>query len=501
MITSPWTSRRLLIPRWRSLIITIGANELAAPYPTIVLSETPVVSFDLLEKLDSWRDSPNVMTAGELVGSSLVVAQENKAVEAAQFLLSTESSATVPLRRLAALALLRAGLEEHVPVGLELNPQVTKRGWRKRTRMYSTNALAWVELSLHDLVIGKKESAKRSMLVALQLAPTNRHVLRSASRLFLHLGDAERAYDTIADCESISSDPWLIAAELSIANLAERKPQNFARGRSIVVKGGLAPRQITELAGAIGTLELVAGHRRKARKYFRQSLIDPTGNALAQAEWASPLFGFELVTAQHLNSTTEVDEAKVLHLLHKEKFSEVPDMCRQWSNAEGYAIRPYEIASSATALVGNHSRTIEIVRKGLTIKPNSAALLNNYAFALSHTGKLNEAEHALRGIQRENELNWLVSEANRGLLAMRQKNHVLGLTHYKRAINGFSKKKDERSANIARIYLAREAALANIPEAEALIKNARAAISRLNTSTHNHVIQEAEQALISPLVL
>ena len=55
-------------------------------------------------------------------------------------------------------------------------------------------------------------------MVALQLAPTNRHVLRSASRLFLHLDDSERAYDIIAQSDATVDDPWLIAAELSFAD-------------------------------------------------------------------------------------------------------------------------------------------------------------------------------------------------------------------------------------------------------------------------------------------
>ena len=196
-----------------------------------------------------------------------------------------------------------------------------------------------------------------------------------------------------------------------------------------------------------------------------------------------------------LTSKTEAEEANVIRLLNEEKFSEVPDVCQRWSNAEEYSIQPYEIASSATTLTGDHARTVYFAHRGLKIRPNSAILLNNYAFALTHLGKFTKAERALQGIGHDNAIYWLISKANQGLLAMRRGKHDLGLTLYMEAINGFHRKQMGKAADIAWIYLAREAALAAIPEAESLVKNAREAMDRLETTTHNHVMEEAEQAL------
>ena len=436
-----------------------------------------------------------MITAGELVGGAVVEAQETKAIRAARFLLSDASSATAPLRCLAARALTKAGLEGVFPRESAFDPQLEKRKWRHRTRKYSTNCLAWVELSLRDVIDGKKCAAERSMLVALQLAPNNRHVLRSASRLFLHLGDPGRAYDIIANCDAIVDDPWLIAAELAIASLAKRRPRYYKQGCRMIAKSGLAPRQITELTSAIGTLELNAGYRKKARDYFRKSVIDPTGNALAQAEWVSPSLGFELVSPRCRTIGSEVDEANVFHLLNDEKFSTVPDACLSWSAAEPYRIHPYEIASSAAALIGDHDRTLDIAKNGLKIRPKSGMLLNNYAFSLAHVGQLKEAEQALNGVKSDDKSIWLVSEANRGLLAMRRRESESGLAHYKEAINGFRRLDMKASADIASVYLAREAAMAGIGNAEILVNEAREIIGRLKTTRHNHVMEQAEQAL------
>lgn len=495
MISSPWTRQRLLIPRWRSLFFTLSADELSAPHLANTSRHIPSGSSNLCEKLVLWRRNPGVVTAGELVEAALVEAKESEAIGPAKFLLSTSSSATVPLRRIATVALVKAGRQEYISPTQPYDLGTEKRNWRRRTRIHPENPLAWVELSLHEVLMGRKKAAERSMTVALQLAPTNRHVLRSASRLFLHLDDSDRAYDIIAQSDATVDDPWLIAAELSFAELVMRKPMYFKQGRRILTNAGLMPRQITELAGAIGTLELMGGRRKKARDYFRQSAIDPTGNALAQAEWVSPSFGYEFVTTDSLASKTEAEEANVIRLFSQEKLREVPDVCQRWSNAEGYSIRPYEIASSATTVTGDHAQTVDFAQRGLKIQPDSGILLNNYAFALTHLGEFNKAESALQRIGRNDDIVWLISRANRGLLAMRHGKPEVGLTLYMEAVNGFLRKPNARAADVARIYLAREAALATISEAESLVKSARMAIDRLKTTMYDHVMEEAEQAL------
>ena len=78
---------------------------------------------------------------------------------------------------------------------------------------------------------------------------------------------------------------------------------------------------------------------------------------------------------------------------------------------------------------------------------------------------------------------------------MRRGEHAAGLAHYQEAINGFLRRKAKRLADVARIYLAREAALAAIPNAEKLVKSAREAMDRLKTTAHNHVMKTAEKAL------
>ena len=46
-------------------------------------------------------------------------------------------------------------------------------------------------------------------------------------------------------------------------------------------------RQLSELASALGTLEMKAGKVRHSKRLFRSALMDPTDNTVAQVFWAT----------------------------------------------------------------------------------------------------------------------------------------------------------------------------------------------------------------------
>jgi Flp pilus assembly protein TadD len=70
---------------------------------------------------------------------------------------------------------------------------------RQHVYRFPDDAFSWADLALGFMTIGKKDAARRAMTVALHLAPFNRHVLRCASRMYLHLGDPERAHDLLKE--------------------------------------------------------------------------------------------------------------------------------------------------------------------------------------------------------------------------------------------------------------------------------------------------------------
>ncbi|WP_182510637.1 hypothetical protein [Phyllobacterium sp. P30BS-XVII] len=489
-----------MVPRWRSLAVTIAAKELSSPTKQTDGDKPTHIAPDMLDKLVQWRKDPTVVSAGELVEAALVDAMEKEAASAARYLLSLESTATPPLRRLAGLALKRAGYPDEVPDALEIHPVVKKNVWRQRTRLYPFNPLGWVELALFDVTQGRRDAALRSMLIALQLAPDNRHVLRCASRLFLHLHDPARAYEIIIRSPATPHDPWLMAAELSIAELANRKPRFFEQGRRMVEEGQHHPRQITEVSGALATLELVAGRKKKSRDLFRHSIVDPTGNSLAQAEWASPAFGTDIIPRQTYQTVKEADEANAFHLLREEKFIEVSAACTSWSKAEPYSIRPFEVGASTAAMIGHYSIALDFARKGLMVRHDASKLLNTQAFCLANLGRLKEAEQSLRNISDNDESVTLVSLANRGLIQMRSGQTEAGTVCYRTVIDQFKKMQNFQLSTIAKVYFAHEAARAHLPNAAVLVAEAKEEYSKTSSTGHSHLLKDAETALAAEVV-
>src|SRR5437868_434116 len=124
------------------------------------------------------------------------------------------------------------------------------------------------------------------MDVAVGLAPTNRFVLRSASRLYIHVGRKGKAHHILERAESTKYDPWLLSAEIAAASAAERTSKLVRSGERMIEDESIPIFQKNELGSAIATLELAHGKIKRARNLFRDALTAPTENTVAQADWA-----------------------------------------------------------------------------------------------------------------------------------------------------------------------------------------------------------------------
>lgn len=229
---------------------SVTSGDLALPKKT---NKKPAsdLSPELKKRLESWRRDPNILTAAEAVETAIVDGVEHEAVRPARSLVMQNSAATALVRRQAATVLRRTGHGDEVPVDFQNTPDFPIKIARSRTRQFPRDAFAWADLA-RALVIERKDfDSQRAMAIALQLAPNNRHVLRAATRLFVHVDDAERAHDLLKKNAATKHDPWLMAGEIAVSALAERKPAFFKTGSKLIDEGGIAPRQLSELAAAI----------------------------------------------------------------------------------------------------------------------------------------------------------------------------------------------------------------------------------------------------------
>ncbi len=476
MITEANTQGRRLVPRWRSLSATLDSQELAVPAMRSRNTLDEPVGSDFLTRLERWRLAPDLISAAELVEAAIVEGRENDAVAAARRLVTIDNTAAPLIRQQAAALLVRTGHGEEVPSDAVVRPSQSIQP-RHYTRLHPRDPLAWVELSLHQTIGGHSTAAGRSMAIALALAPHNRHVLRSAARLYLHQNDPERAHDLVARNDATRRDPWLIASEIALAEVADRRSKFLKTGLIMLEQKDLPARQVTELAGAVGTQELLSGNRKRAKKNFAQSLRDPTGNSLAQGEWAASDLGSDLVPLARLRSTLESSEALAFHLHRMGHFKYVPSVCTTWAKADPFSIRPYEFGTATAGFIEQYETAAWLALKGLELRPHAPSLLNAAAFALASGGRFEEAKAMLERIGALQDEWWRhFASANRGLLAFRTGDEISGVASYREAIDGLAKAGHSEMSARARVYLAREAVLAGSANAGEFLDQAKTAM-------------------------
>jgi Flp pilus assembly protein TadD len=468
-MTTPFRKIRLIVPRWPAFRASVASGTLAMPRD----APPAELSAELVGRLERWREAPDVVAASEAVETAIVDGHEAEGVRAARSLLAS-SNATPLVKQQARLLLQRAGEKDDQPAQA-VPADSTIAAARHRTRLAQRDPFAWADLSRAYLIARKTEAARRSMLVARQLAPHNRHVLRSAARLYLHLDDPEQAHNVLQKNPATRTDPWLMAGEIALSRLVDRSPTFFKSGAKLIEAGGIQPKQITELAAAIGTVHLLDGNRR-ANKLFSTSLIDPTGNSLAQAEWASPKIG-RLVNLEALRVVQDSAEANVFEAYWNRKFPEVIQHCERWQSEEPYSSRPFQFGAVAANTIELYEVGAALARKGLLQSPGEPSLINNLAFALISLGQYDEAAQILTAnMPKALEAHIGALTATAGMLAIRTGDVEVGQQLYENSIKMFRRLGNQQAEVLAMAYYVCERARAGLPHEKQLqeaIKSAK----------------------------
>lgn len=465
MTAQAFPKKRDIVPRWRPAARVAASGELAMPGKPAQDARIPE---ELEARLEAWRSGNDVIAAAELVETAIVEGREKEAERAARSLVREGSEATPLVKKQAALLLERLDPGASRQSGIEIGPL------RRHVYRYPADALSWVDLALGYVSHGEKDKAKRAMTVALQLAPADRHVLRSAARMHLHLDDPEQAHDVLRRNAATKFDPWLVAGEIALSSAAGRKPQFFKIGIDMVEDGGFQPLHVSELASAIGTVHLRDGNRR-ARKLFRTSLVNPTGNSLAQAEWANPHLGGELVTSRQIDRVIDSGEARAFHAYWQGDFDGVIKICEQWMLEEPFASKPYAAGSSAALTLGEIDLGLRLAQRGLELEPESLLFRNQLAYALIEKGEFPRAAQILRQALIKKQTDDVPAEylaATASMLSMRLGEIDDGIAGYRAVIATFKRQGNKNMEASAAAYLALEAARAGSTSASELIKQA-----------------------------
>lgn len=490
MSVIPPDKDRRLIPRWQPSQRSIEAGELSS-VGTVPPHKLEGIYFE--ERKREWEETRALEVAAELVGSAIVLGRMNE-VEAAARLIADTKSDTTPILREMALRVL--GVTKEVP-----SPDVVHRqrhlykarvyagisGLRGHLREYPRNVLEWVDLARLYTILGQNGKAERAIKIALSIAPQDRFVLRCAARFYVHIDRADYSLALLQRARATKYDPWLMAPEISIALVANRPSKMVVLARKELKREIWSPRNRSELEGALGTLFLEGGSTAQARQMFRNSLDDPTENAIAQAQWAvERTTGLE-VPEKYLKLPAAY-EARALCNRTIGRWDRVIHNCWHWAE--------YEPTSSRSMLMGSYAASvafedgpmiIEFASRGLEAEPHNPILINNLAVGHAYKGEIKEAWETLGHLVIEQVPDPVQPAlyATVGLLYFRSGDFEKGRTMYEKAIAHPYSQKDPKVKALALWHLVRE-------EAHAKTKEFSQALSRAEQATEKMKFPEID---------
>jgi len=444
---------RRVIPNWRSFGRTTILGELNS-------YQKRSDSFNLENSIEvyiiDFQINQTVFHAADLLSAAIINnKRDNKEAEkAAQFILRNKHKATPSQLSLAERFLNKENLidvtEQFKDIDISklsviINPYPIYekiRGAKERLKVYQYNAILYVELSRYYSILGQESNSIQAMKIALHLAPHNRFILRSASRLFAHYHSEKNDYldyihRILRKSPMTISDPWLTSAEISISTVRGRNSRLIKKGLELINSGNIHPFDFTELASSIGTVELLNGRAKKSRDLFSKSLINPNDNSLAQIEWASAIDD-RLQISQDKFQVKLNYEALALDNFHNSEYEDALNNTVKWFKDQPFSKRPIMFGSNlASTILRDQEKSKAFLKAGLISHPYDPQLLNNLAYALALENKPDEAFKEINKIKNETEIDnttRICLAATKGLAYIRKGNIEQGRKLYLKAI-------------------------------------------------------------------
>ena len=485
---------RRVVPRWREFGATVGTGELRAA------EGGPAVSGHeehLRKRLREWNSTRSVTTASELLSLAVVLDRRDVAERAAEYLAHSPDapdflrSSVVPLEN------------GHLDVRMAaLADDWGKIAHLKRVlRRWPRTAVAWAQLALLYCRHGLNEKAHRCLNVALSLARTNRYVLRSAARFFVHRKDPGQASHVLGQSGRGEFDPWILAAEISARHIAGRPASLVRVGTRVLASRRFRPSDTSELAASLGTVEIERGSRRTARRMFELSAVAPNDNVMAQLQWLQIRHGEDVSLDEVTTGQGPYDfEARALMCRRTQNWDAAIQKCREWGADEAFSSRPFRLGSFVSIeALGDGVGAVELARTGLSANSNDGVLLNNLAVGLAFQGRAHDAEVALKRAflaSSGGTDSQVTLTATKGLVAYRKGEICRGRSYYESAIRKARKAGDMWAARRAFLYMCMEELVAGTSERRLLAESATRIRSTAKVPEMESLKARIESALV-----
>lgn len=445
---------RLLLPRWLPFESAAKLGEVSSDSKTVIQKD---VHFD--EKKHDWNLYRDVVYAVDLVGTAIIVNEfdDIDAKQAASFIIdNTNNVSTLALE----IARTFSGASPANPNLINSN-SVNRMSVvhhkiasiRKLLNDYAKNPILWTDLAYYYAVMGLVDKAEKCTNVAISLSPNNRFVLRSATRCYLHSKNGDKALFYLNKSPATINDPWLLATEISLSEALHKKTVFIKPAKTLLDSHNFSNKACSELAGALGTLELSHGSLRLARKLFHRALVDPTENTIAQTEWMHRSLG--IFYEFSLEKIPGVFEACARILYREKNYKQSLVFSQQWMDFQPFSSRAASFSSYiASVCLNDHQTALRLIETAKLSAPNDSTLENNHAFALASLGRIDDAINIINKIKIADldVMRKSILTATLGLIMYKTGNPGKGNEFYATAVKYFHNRKRDDLASIASLY-------------------------------------------------
>ncbi len=433
------TKSRNVIPRWRTFDDTAALGELGpSSRKPSTPSSTPSQPDSLAQTRADWDKHQTIGHAADLVGAALFLDRSDEVQDAIDFLLRNESQTTKWVRELLDQSSLESNMRTaSTPLDfIREDAEERVRKLRITLRDEPKDPITQVDLAHAYATLGLNDQASEHLVIAQQLAPDNRFVLRSASCFWLKTEDFDRAYDSLIQSDATRHDPWLMSAEIAIGNDVGKSPRYINRARRLITDQKFSAFHCSELTSAVATIDWNNGAVVKATRLFERSLEKPTENSLAQAVWVSAQDGSVSLDSD-LWRIPRVYEAKARDSYWKKEWELAARHCELWQRDQPFSRGP-GIDGSFISIVAlnDFQRAKRFAETGRVANPDDYLLQNNLVVALINLNEFDEAQKLLSQIslskvsEDRREVANVTKLATRGLLQYRLGNVQKGRQLY-----------------------------------------------------------------------
>ena len=478
---------RRVVPRWRPSWVTATnaeARSTSAPRKQTEGSKSRE-DLEVSHKIQEFQVLQSVPVAAELMFLASATGNEVAARQAAELILANQE-------RIGAKQLVKSAkqvLNADGPNQQESFSQDFVRHARTLLGIDYRNPVLLIDTARELTVRRHERTALRYVRAAVAMAPNSRFVIRAATRYYLHIGEHEVAHELLRESPLLASDPWIQASEVAVATVRGKTSNLVRQTVRKLCDAKQVGAEMTELASAAGTVELLSGSNKKAKILFKHALSNPNDNSLAQAEWAAAKLN--LVVGDQALMTPMSYEANSHNAYRRLQNAEAIDHAVKWAKDEPFASRPMDAQCYLLSLEGRYSEALEAAKIAHDLDGDEAGPTLNLLFAQIQAGDLDESMESFLRLSKHPDIKSHATHyyANGGALAYALGYFEQARELYKRAIRTARTRGEPNTEGLARAFFARLATQAGDPQASAIVQEAAEKVPRLPSAGAIFVVQ------------